>query len=67
MALTEAERLIILGAKIIGATKEDAAAIILALKDSQQQQELLMEWLDENLETATVSDLIGETMEIMKK
>lgn len=64
MALTEAEKLIVRGAKIIGADRNDAAGILMALRDPEQQEDLL-EWMDENLETATPSDLIGITMAIV--
>ena len=63
MALTEAEKLIVRGAKIIGADRNDAAGILLALRDPEQQEELLS-WMDEFLEEATPSDLIGKTMDI---
>ena len=64
MALTEAEKLIVRGAKIIGADRNDAAGILLALRDPEQQEKML-DWMDENLETATPSDLIGKTMDIV--
>ena len=64
MALTEAEKLIVRGAKLIGADRNDAAGILLALRDPEQQEDLL-DWMDENLETATPSDLIGKTMAIV--
>ena len=64
MALTEAEKLIVRGAKIIGADRDDAAGILLALRDPEQQEDLL-DWMEENLETATPSDLIGKTMDIV--
>ena len=66
MALTEAEKLLVRGAKIIGADRDDAAGILLALRDPMQQEEML-DWMDQNLETATVSDLIGKTMDIAAK
>lgn len=65
MALTIAEKLIVRGAKIIGADRDEAAGIILALRDPKQQEELLA-WMEQNLETATPSDLIGKTMDILK-
>ena len=64
MALTEAEKLIVRGSKIIGADRNDAAGILLALRDPEQQEELL-DWMAENLETATPSDLLGKTMDIV--
>ena len=64
MALTEAEKLIVRGSKLIGADRNDAAGILLALRDPEQQEEML-DWMAENLETATVSDLIGKTMDIV--
>ena len=63
MALTEAEKLIVRGAKIIGADRNEAAGILLALRDPMKQEEML-DWMDKNLETATPSDLIGITMDI---
>ena len=66
MALTEAEKLIVRGAKIIGADRNDAAGILLALRDPMQQEEML-DWMEKNLETATPSDLIGKTMDIAAK
>ena len=64
MALTEAEKLIVRGAKLIGADRNDAAGILLALRDPEKQEKML-DWMDENLETATPSDLIGKTMDIV--
>lgn len=64
MALTEAEKLLVRGAKIIGADRNEAASIILAVRDPMQQ-EILLEWMDKNLDTATMSDLIGITMDIV--
>ena len=64
MALTVEEKLLVRGAKIIGADRDDAAGIVLALRDPMQQEEML-DWMDKNLETATVSDLIGKTMDII--
>ena len=64
MALTEAEKLLVRGSKIIGADRDDAAGILLALRDPEQQEKML-DWMAENLETATVSDLIGTTMDIL--
>ena len=46
MALTEAEKLLIRGAKIIGADRDEATAILLALEKPEQQEELLS-WMDE--------------------
>ena len=63
MALTEAEKLLVRGAKIIGADRNEAAGILLALRDPMQQEEML-DWMDENLETATPSDLIGKVLAI---
>ena len=63
MALTEAEKLLVRGAKIIGADRNEAAGILLALRDPEQQEELLS-WMDEFMEEATPSDLIGKTMDI---
>lgn len=63
MALSEAEKLLIRGAKIIGADRNEAEGILLALKTSEQQEKML-DWMDQNLETATASDLIGITMDI---
>ena len=65
MALTIEERLIVRGAKIIGADRDEATGIILALRDSVQQKELLA-WMEQNLETATPSDLIGKVIDILK-
>ena len=59
-----AEKLIVRGAKIIGADRNEAAGILLALR-SPAQQEKLLEWMEKNLETATPSDLIGKTMDIV--
>ena len=64
MALTEAEKLIVRGAKLIGADRNEAAGILLALRDPEKQEKML-DWMDENLETATPSDLIGKTMDIV--
>lgn len=64
MALTEAEKLLVRGAKIIGADRNEAVSIILAVRDPMQQ-EILLEWMDKNLDTATMSDLIGITMDIV--
>ena len=64
MALTEAEKLLIRGAKIIGADRDEATAILLALEKPEQQEELLS-WMDEFMEEATLSDLIGKTMDII--
>ncbi len=66
MALTEAEKLIVRGSKLMGADRDDAAAILLALRDPEQQEEML-DWMAENLETATPSDLIGHTLAITRK
>ena len=59
-----AEKQIVRGAKIIGADRNEAAGILLALR-SPAQQEKLLEWMEKNLETATPSDLIGKTMDIV--
>jgi hypothetical protein len=64
MALTEAQKLIVRGAKLMGADRDDAAGILLALRDPEQQEDLL-DWMEENLETATPSDLLGKTMDIV--
>ena len=64
MALTEAEKLLIRGAKIIGADRDETTAILLALEKPEQQEELLS-WMDEFMEEATLSDLIGKTMDII--
>ena len=64
MALTEAEKLIVRGAKIIGADKYEAAGVLLALRDPKQQEKML-DWMEKNLETATPSDLLGKTMDIV--
>lgn len=64
MALTIEEKLIVRGAKIIGADRNEAAGIVLALRNPAQQEKLL-EWMEKNLETATPSDLIGKTMDIL--
>ena len=66
MALTEAEKLIVRGSKLMGADRNDAAALLLALRDPEQQEEIL-DWMAENLETATPSDLIGKAMDIIRK
>lgn len=63
MSLTEAEKLIVRGAKLIGADKDDAVGILLALRDPMQQEELLS-WMDAHLEDATPSDFFGKTMDI---
>lgn len=63
MALTEAQKLIVRGAKLMGADRDDAAGILLALRDPEQQEDLL-DWMEENLETATPSDLIGKALAI---
>ena len=63
MALTEAEKLLVRGSKIIGADRDEAAGILLALRDPEQQEEML-DWMAENLETATPSDLIGKVLAI---
>ena len=64
MALTMAEKLIVRGAKIIGADRDETTGIVLALRESEQQAKLL-DWMEKNLETATPSDLIGKTMDIV--
>lgn len=64
MELTKAEKLLIRGAKIIGATREEATGILLALRDPIHQEKML-DWMDKNLETATPSDLLGKTMDIV--
>lgn len=64
MALTMAEKLIVRGAKIIGADRDETTGIVLALRESEQQAKLL-DWMEKNLETATPSDLIGKTMDIL--
>ena len=66
MALTEAEKLIVRGSKLMGADRDEATAILLALETPEQQEEML-DWMAENLETATPSDLIGKTMDIIRK
>lgn len=66
MALTEAEKLLVRGAKIIGADRNDAAGILLALRDPEQQEEML-DWMDENLEIATPSELLRKTAEIITR
>ena len=63
MALTEAEKLLVRGSKIIGADRDETTAILLALSDPEQQEEML-DWMAENLETATPSDLIGKVLDI---
>ena len=64
MALTQEETLIIRGAKIIGANRDETTAILLALQEPEQQEKILS-WMDEFLEVATPSDLIGKTMDIV--
>ena len=66
MALTEAEKLIVRGAKIIGASRDDTAGILLALRGPEKQEDLL-DWMEQHLETATPSDLIGITMDIASR
>lgn len=64
MALTKAQKLLIRGAKIIGADRDETTAILLALEKPEQQEELLS-WMDEFMEEATPSELIGKTMDII--
>ena len=64
MALTPTQKLLVRGAKIIGADRDEAAGILLALKDPEHQEKMLA-WMDKNLETATPSDLLRTTMAIV--
>ena len=66
MALTEKEKLIIRGAKIIGADRNEITAILIALRNPKQQEELL-KWMERFIEEATLSDLIGKTIDIIKE
>ena len=65
MELTEAEKLLIRGCVIIGADMDETTGILSALK-APEQQEKMLDWMAENLETATVSDLIGKTLAIVR-
>ena len=65
MALTKTEFLLMRGCAIIGATKEETTGIVLALR-KQSQQDMMLDWMANNMRTATVNDLIGKTMDILR-
>ncbi len=65
MELTESQKLLLRGLKTFGVELDEMVGIMLFLKTEEQQWEL-MRWMADN-QTATSSDIVGKTMEILRK
>lgn len=64
MELTESQKFLINGLDLFGVEMDEMLGIVLVLKSEAQQWEL-MEWMADN-QTATPSDIVGKTMDIIK-
>lgn len=63
MELTRAQKHLLHGLKLFGLTIDEAIGVMLAF-ETPEQEDKLMFWMAEN-KTATPSDIIGKTMDIV--